>query len=152
MTLDVETPDPPELNPARDAADYEDADPGGSEYRREELEAYLKDGAWERAFGEWTEHTDLTEEEFAVVSDLEMVREFDFFWDSYAQRVGYHAPGVPENWKETNLHENLDSWGSASAINASLAELGQVVSDLLKEEYLDWEDDYDAPDDLPDFG
>jgi hypothetical protein len=38
-----------------------------------------------------------------------------------------------------------------SGINAGLTELGQVVSEVLKEEYVDWEAEFEAPDDLPDF-
>lgn len=151
MTLDVDAPHPPELNPARDVDDYDDADPGGGEYRREELEEYLEDGAWERAFDEWAEHTDLTEEAFDVVLDLEMIREFDFFWDSFATRVGYHAPGLPENWREREIHPNLNSWDTVSGINAAMAELGGVVSEVLENEYVDWETEPDVPDDLPDY-
>jgi hypothetical protein len=151
MSLDVETPEPPELEPSMDADDYEDVDVQGSEYRREELQSFLDDGAWERAFNEWSEHTDLTEEEFDIACDLDLFVEFDFFWDDFADRVGYHAPGLPENWRERDLHPDLQNWSAVSAINASLAEFGQIVCDVLKEEYVDWEADYDGPDDLPDF-
>jgi len=72
-------------------------------------------------------------------------------WDDFADRVGYHAPGLPEDWKERKLHPDLDSWGTVSAINAGLTELGQVVCEVLKEEYIDWEASYEAPDDLPEF-
>lgn len=41
--------------------------------------------------------------------------------------------------------------GTVSAINAGLTELGQIVCETLKEEYIDWEADFEAPDDLPDF-
>jgi len=72
-------------------------------------------------------------------------------WDDFADRVGYHAPGIPENWRERNLHPDLESWDTVSGINASLAELGDTVSRTLKADYVDWEADYEAPDDLPDF-
>lgn len=65
--------------------------------------------------------------------------------------MGYHAPGIPENWKEREIHPDLDSWAKVSSINAGLTELGQVVSEVLKEDYIDWEAEYDAPGDLPDF-
>jgi hypothetical protein len=29
--------------------------------------------------------------------------------------------------------------------------LGQTVCDVLKDDYIDWESEYEAPDDLPDF-
>ncbi|MFB6295942.1 MAG: hypothetical protein ABEH66_03755 [Halobacteriales archaeon] len=151
MSLNVEVPEPPELEET-DPNDYEDAEiVGETDYRREEIEEFLNDGAWERAFEEWRGNTSMDEEEFAVVIDLGLIGRFDFFWDSYAERVGYHAPGIPEDWKEREYHEGIDSWGTVSSINASLTELGQTVCDMLKSEYIDWESDYEAPDDLPDF-
>jgi hypothetical protein len=151
MPLDVETPQPPELATGVDADDYDDAEVGGDEYRREELGDFLAAGAWEEAFAAWRAETDVTETEFAIVRDLELLTQFDFFWDDFADRVGYHAPGLPEDWKERDLHPDLDSWRRVSSINAGLTELGQTVCDVLKSEYIDWEADYDAPDDLPDF-
>jgi hypothetical protein len=151
MALDVAVPDPPELE-SMDPNEYEDAQVvGDTDYRREEIEGFLRDGAWERAFSEWAAETSMEAEAFAVVRDLDLLERFDFFWDSHADRVGYHAPGLPEDWKERELHPRLDSWGTVSSINAGLTELGQVVCDVLKQEYIDWETDYEAPDDLPDF-
>jgi len=151
MGLDVETPDPPELEQF-DPNEYEDAEVvGDTDYRREEIEYHLEDGAWDRAFDEWTGGTEMDEAEFDIARDLGMFRQFDFFWDSHAERVGYHAPGIPEDWKERGYHPEIDSWGTVSAINASMTELGQIVCDVLKDEYIDWESDYEAPDDLPDF-
>ena len=151
MTLDVDAPAPPALDPAQDAAEYDDADPGGSEYRREELETFLEDGAWEKAFEKWADDTDLSETAFDVVVDLDLIAEFDFFWDAFATRVGYHAPGLPENWREREIHPDLDSWDTVSGINAAMAELGGVVGEVLENEYVDWESEYDGPDDLPQF-
>jgi hypothetical protein len=152
MSLDVDAPEPPELEPGVDANEYEDATiVGDTDYRREELNEYLQEGAWERSFNEWAEHSGIEEAEWTIVTDLELVREFDFFWDDFADRVGYHAPGLPEDWKERQIHPGLTSWGQVSAINAGLTELGQVVSDVLKEEYIEWESEFEAPDDLPDF-
>ncbi|MFC5279762.1 hypothetical protein ACFPM1_13490 [Halorubrum rubrum] len=150
MSLDIETPDPPELS-AVDPNEYEDAEVAGGEYRRDDLSAFLREGAWEEAFAEWAADSDLDESDWRIIEDLGLVSRFDFFWDSFADRVGYHAPGVPEDWKEKNYHADLDSWGSVSAINAGLTELGQVVCDTLKDEYIEWESEYEAPDDLPDF-
>jgi hypothetical protein len=151
MSLSVETPDPPDLEPELDADEYEDVEVQGDEYRREELEAFLEEGAWQEAFDEWAETTSLGEREFDIATDLGLFGRFDFFWDDFADRVGYHAPGIPEDWKHRDLHPDLDSWGAVSGINAALAEFGQVVCVVLKEEYIDWEADYEAPDDLPDF-
>jgi hypothetical protein len=151
MGLDVETPEPPELEEF-DPNEYEDADVvGDTDYKREEIEEHFADGAWERAFDEWAATTGMDEEEFAIATDLGMFQGFDFFWDSHADRVGYHAPGIPEDWKERGYHPDIDSWGTVSSINASLTELGQIVCEVLKEEYVDWETDYEAPEDLPDF-
>ena len=151
MSLDVEVPEPPELEQV-DPNEYEDAEiVGDTDYRREELEEFLHEGAWERAFNQWGRVTDIDETEFQIILDLQMLQRFDFFWDAFAERVGYHAPGIPEDWKEREYHPAIDSWGTVSGINAALTELGQVVCDVLKDDYIDWEGDYDAPDDLPDF-
>ena len=152
MPLDVEVPDPPELSADVDASEYDDADVSGTDdYRREELSAFLREGAWEEAWEQWSARTDLTEAEYGIARELGLLSEFDFFWDDFADRVGYHAPGIPENWKERELHPELHSWGQVSSINASLTELGQRVCEVLKAEYIDWETEYEAPDDLPDF-
>lgn len=151
MSLAVDTPEPPHLSLEATADEYDDVDVDGDEYRREELQTFLHDGAWEQAFQEWAQRSELEEDEWEIVLDLELVEEFDFFWDDFAARVGYHAPGLPENWREREIHPDLDSWGTVSGINAGLTELGQTVCDVLKDEYIDWEAEYDAPDDLPDF-
>ncbi|WP_224336088.1 hypothetical protein [Haloprofundus halobius] len=152
MALDVPTPDPPELS-AVDPSEYDDADVvADDDYRRDELGEFLRSGAWAESFEQWAETTAVSDSEWAIVEDLGLVSQFDFFWDDFADRVGYHAPGIPEDWKERSVHPDLDSWSEVSSINAGLTELGQVVCDVLKEEYVDWEAEFDAPDDLPDFG
>lgn len=151
MGLDIEPPDPPELQDTN-PEEYEDAEVvADSDYRRDELESFLNEGAWEQAWNQWREQTGMTERQWDIVEDLGLMEHFDFFWDSFADRVGYHAPGLPEDWKERNIHPDLDSWEAVSSINASLTELGQTVCDVLKNQYIDWEADYEAPDDLPDF-
>jgi hypothetical protein len=151
MALDVSVPDPPSLEAAVEADDYEDVDVQGEDYRREELDRYLAEGAWATAFERWAAETALTGEEFAIVTDLDLIERFDFFWDDFAGRVGYHAPGLPEDWRERDIHPDIDSWGTVSGINAGLTELGQVVCDVLEAEYIDWEADFQGPDDLPEF-
>jgi hypothetical protein len=151
MSLDVDVPEPPTLE-GIDPNEYEDAEiVGDTDYRRDELEQFLREGAWEESFDRWADDTEMTESDFEIMLDLGMIGEFDFFWDSFAERVGYHAPGIPEDWKERNYHPDIESWGTVSSINASLTELGQIVCDVLKDEYIDWETEYEAPDDLPDF-
>jgi len=151
MSLDVDVPEPPELD-AVDPNEYDDAEVvGDTDYKRAEIEAFLQEGAWEDAFSDWAAETKLTEESYRIVLDLELLSRFDFFWDSFAERVGYHAPGLPEDWKERDIHPELESWSTISSINASLTELGQEVCDVLLKSYIDWETEYEAPDDLPDF-
>ena len=152
MGLTVETPDPPALTDALDPAEYDDVEVvAPANYRREELAQFLRDGAWEEAFQSWAERAHMTEDEFMIATDLSLIETFDFFWDDFANRVGYHAPGLPEDWREREIHPALESWGMVSSINAGLTELGQEVCDVLEDEYIDWEAAYEAPDDLPDF-
>jgi hypothetical protein len=151
MSLDVEPPAPPTLQSV-DPNEYDDASVESDEYHREELEEFLNAGAWEEAFTQWAATAKLGETEWRVVEELDLIERFDFFWDDFANRVGYHAPGLPEDWKERDLHDDLQSWGAVSGINAGLTELGQTVCDVLKDEYVDWEAEFEAPDDLPDFG
>jgi hypothetical protein len=144
MSLDVDVPEPPSLDPVGDTD-------GESDYRREEIETFLEGGAWERAFDEWAATTDLDEEEFAIARDLGLFSLFDFFWDEFVSRVGYHAPGIPEDWREREIHADLEDWETTSSINAALAELGRITGALLTEEYADWGEEADIGEDLPDF-
>ena len=154
MTLEVEPPEPPELEYV-DPNEYEDAtisaDGADIDYRREELQEFLEEGAWEEAFEAWLVDTDLEERAYEIARDLDLFAGFDFFWDDFADRVGYHAPGIPEDWQAREYHPDLDTWGTVSSINASLTELGQEVCEVLKDEYIDWEAEFEPPDDLPDF-
>jgi len=151
MSLDVAVPDRPPLTSGVDTTEYEDVDVQGDEYRRDELTTALDEGAWADAFERWAADTGLAASTWRIVTDLDLITEFDFFWDSFAGRVGYHAPGLPEDWRERNIHPDIDSWETVSSINAGLTELGQVVCDVLAEAYLDWDADEIDADDLPDF-
>lgn len=152
MSLDVAVPDPPALDAGPDPDEYEDVTVvADTEYRRQELAEFLEEGAWEAAFEIWRQDTEVDATEFGIIADLGLFEEFDFFWDSFAERVGYHAPGIPEDWRERDIHPDLDSWGRVSSINAGLTEFGQLVCDILKDEYIDWETEYEPPEDLPDF-
>ncbi len=150
MSLSVEIPDPPELNEI-DPNEYDDAEVAGDDFRREDIEDLLEEGAWEEAFETWADDADVDEAEWAIVLDLGLLEEFDFFWDDFADRVGYHAPGIPEDWKVREVHPDIESWGQVSSINAGLTELGQIVCEVLKDDYIDWEAEYEPPEDLPDF-
>ena len=151
MGLDVEPPAPPRLNIGQSTEGYEDASVSSDEYRREQLQEFLDEGAWEAAFEQWATGAEMSGFEWRVARELELVSRFDFFWDDFADRVGYHAPGIPEDWREREIHPELDSWGTVSAINAGLTELGQIVCEVLKDDYIDWEAEYEPPEDLPDF-
>jgi hypothetical protein len=152
MSLSVDTPPVPELEDVVDPNEYDDAEViGDTDYRRDQLEELLRDGAWADAFEQWRATTDVTAEEWQIVLDLDLLAQFDFFWDDFADRVGYHAPGIPEDWKERALHPEIDSWKTVSSINAGLTELGQTACEILKDDYITWESEYEAPDDLPDF-
>jgi hypothetical protein len=151
MSLQVDPPEPPVLESNMDPDEYDDADVMGGEYRRDDLQEFLESGAWVEAFEEWTTESPMDEEEFDIATDLDLFSRFDFFWDDFADRVGYHAPGLPEDWRERDIHPDLDSWGTVSAINAGLTEFGQIICDLLKDDYIDWEAEYEPPEDLPDF-
>ncbi len=154
MTLEVEPPEPPELTYV-DPNEYEDATISGDtddiDYRREELQEFLEDGAWEEAFERWKGDSDLEAQAFEIATDLGLFAEFDFFWDDFADRVGYHAPGIPEDWQAREYHPGLQSWGTVSSINAELTEFGQLVCEILKDDYITWEAEYEPPEDLPDF-
>jgi hypothetical protein len=153
MALDAPVPDPPALSPAVDPDEYEDAEVAGDadDYRRAEIADALAAGAWADAFEAWAAEARVDETDWGIVRDLDLLAEFDFFWDGFAGRIGYHAPGLPEDWQERELHPDLDSWGRVSGINAGLTELGQTVCDVVEAEYVDWEADYEPPDDLPEF-
>lgn len=130
MALDVDPPPVPTIAEAGSA----------DEYRREAIQTHLEAGAWAEAFDRWREETTIDRETFQIAVDLGLVEEFDFFWDDFAERVGYNAPGIPEDWRSASYHHDLESWGQVSAINAGLAELGQVVCEVLVTDYLDVDD------------
>lgn len=139
MDRDRDIPPPPTLDAAED-----------DEYHRGEIQIALEDGAWEAAFQDWLATTDIEADAFEIAEDLDLFDDFDFFWDDFAQRVGFFAPGIPDDWEHAGYHDELTSWRQASSINGSLAELGQTVCDVLQEDYLDleeedWGDDLDLP-------
>jgi hypothetical protein len=151
MTLDVETPKRPALSTGVAADEYDDAEVQGDEYRREELAEALDAGAWEDAFEKWAADASLDTEQWEIVTDLGLIEEFDFFWDSFAGRVGYHAPGLPEDWRERDIPPAIYSWGTVSGINAGLTEFGQVVWEGVSDEGSEWEAGEGGTDDLTDF-
>ena len=67
MGIDVETPPPPDLTGSRSVADYDEG-PGSGDFRREELETALADGAWDRGFEEWAAHAAIDERDELVMT------------------------------------------------------------------------------------
>jgi hypothetical protein len=137
MALDVETPDPPTLDDPRDPGDYDALDEPeewiGDDYRREELAGLLREGAWHDGFAEWSDHTQLTEGEFRVVTDLGLVEEFDFYWNPAAEDVGYRAPTLPDD--PPAPYDDLDT-EDRSVIDEELDALGRTVSEVLETDYI----------------
>ncbi|MGM0398908.1 MAG: hypothetical protein ACQEQY_07930 [Halobacteriota archaeon] len=136
MALSSDPPRPPDIT--SNIAAIESGDRPESSHR-DEIETMLRDGAWARAYGEWADHTDLTEHDWAVVTDLDLTDDFDFWWNAEDEQVRYDPPVVPEDWTNRDVHPNLETHSQASAITRGLDELGQTVSDLLQQEYVDWD-------------
>ncbi|WP_313691644.1 hypothetical protein [Halorarum halobium] len=134
MTLDVEVPDPPSLRGPQSRDSYEaiadSPDEVGDDYRREELEAVLADGAWADAFREWATGTTLAESEFETVVELDLVDDFDFYWDPASDEVGYRSPAVPSDAKGAFDPED------AAIVEEELDDLGRAVTEMLENDYL----------------
>ena len=138
MALDVEVPDPPPLRGPQSRGEYEAIDMTDEQpeddYRREAIEGFLEEGAWREAFGEWAEYTYLTEEEFEVVTDLNLIEAFDFYWDPNADEVGYRAPTLPDDLPEP--HDATLDPGDVEGIEEELDSLGRTVSEMLENDYV----------------
>jgi hypothetical protein len=140
MTLDVSIPEPPDLSNRGAPEEFEwTEDTGGAEdFRREELEALLKDGAWAEGFNEWGEYMSMDEQQVRAVEDLGLFHEFDFYWDPTQDRLRADPPELPEDWAE---REATASWNSSTvgAVESELQDLGDVVHEVL-EDYLGGDD------------
>jgi hypothetical protein len=142
MTLNAPTPEPPDLsNRGRPKGfDWEESETLGSEdFSREDLETLLQEGAWREGYEEWAEYTDLDEETVRVVNDLDLFQAYDFYRDPTDDHLRFDAPTMPEDWRERNVTESLDS-SSVSAINGELQDLGRAVHERLQN-YLQRTDD-----------
>lgn len=133
MALDVESPDPPDLTnrglPAGlDAAEGTDGD---RDLRREELERFLRDGAWNEAFQEWAVYTGLTVEEYRTVEDRGLVGRLDLYWDPADERLRFEVPDLPEEWDDE----------FASTVRVELSDLGRAAIEMLEDAYLDWDEE-----------
>ncbi|WP_306060906.1 hypothetical protein [Natronococcus wangiae] len=141
MGSSIESPPAPELPTNRTPEAYLDGDVesigGPDTFRRDELEGFLREGAWKEGFNEWAENTDLTEDEVRIALNEDLVRQLDFYWDIDANAVGYSAPSLSV--------EQRDSLGvdheTASAIDDALEDLARTVAEMLDDRYVDWGDE-----------
>lgn len=135
MSLEVPTPEAPTIYDETRGDEYE---PDAAQ--RANLQAYFEtEDAWVEGFTEWATTTPLTEREYAIIDDLKMIRDFDFYWDPETEHVEYEAPEIPDTWETQDVHRDLDTWSTVSAINEELDALGRSVADLLTDYYVDWE-------------
>jgi hypothetical protein len=134
MSLDVPVPDPPSLHGPQPRSEYSAIDAPAEEpeddYRREEVAEILEAGAWHDAFEEWTTQTGLLVADFELVTEHELVDEFDFYWDPTTDEVGYQAPTLPEA-----VRRDLEV-GDVDEIELELDSLGRMVSEMLENDYL----------------
>lgn len=142
MVPDVDVPDPPDLTmrgtPSSYDPDEETGRSGG--FRREELEAMLKDRAWNDGFEEWAEYTDLDEEDIRAIDHLGLFQALDFYWNPDDEELQYDAPDVPDDWRE-RVPESLSSTSRASQVETELDDLGRAVHETLQDTYLDQSED-----------
>lgn len=94
MSLDVPPSDPPTLQSV-DPNQSEDATVEGDDFRRADLQRFLREGAWEETFERWAATADLGEAEWEIVLDLELIERFDFVWEFNAtpRRVSHSKSG-----------------------------------------------------------
>ncbi|PSP63062.1 hypothetical protein BRC76_03730 [Halobacteriales archaeon QH_8_67_36] len=132
MALDVQPPDPPSQTDeqARTTDEVTDASEAADEdYRRDEIEAVLADGAWVEGFEEWTAGTDLVESEFDLLVRHGVFDQFDFHWDPSGDQVDYHAPTPSDDVREA-------LGPAADDVESELDALGRVIAETLENEYL----------------
>jgi hypothetical protein len=141
MALDVAVPDPPDLSNRGKPRDFEVQEEtlGSEDFYREDIEDLLQEGAWSEGFNEWTEYTDLDEEQVRIVDDFGLFQTFDFYWDPTDDRLRFDAPTLPDDWRERDATESLDS-GTVSMIDAALQDLGRAVYETLAD-YLERNDE-----------
>lgn len=89
------------------------------------------DDVWSGRVEEWMDE-ELDEDERRVVEELALLEEFEYFWDGDVDRVGYEAPSIPRDWKNT-YGDVIDSWGQVSKINMALGELGESVREEVED-------------------
>lgn len=140
MALEVEVPEPPDLSNRGMPRGFEwqEETLGSEDFYREDLEDLLQEGAWKEGFNEWTEYTELDEAQFQLIDDLGLFQDFDFYWDPTQDRLRVNAPSIPEDWREREGTESLDST-TVAVIDTALQDLGRAVRETL-EDYLERDD------------
>ena len=128
MALDVESPEPPDLTNRGLPGGLEAAEGVEGDLRREELERFLRDGAWNEAFKEWAEYTDLTVEEYRSVEEHGLIERLDVYWDPADGRLRAEVPDLPATWDDE----------FASTVRVELSDLGRAVIEMLEDAYVDW--------------
>jgi hypothetical protein len=132
MTPDLPTPDPPtltETEPPAESGTSADGD-ASEEYRRDELETLLEDGAWAEGFETWTAETSLTASEVALLRRHDVFDQLDFYWNPADEGVAYRVPQFSDD-----LREALATDRDAQELASELESLGGVVSSRLAADY-----------------
>lgn len=141
MALDADIPPPPTLRDPQDIGDYDAVDEAdervGDDGRRADLASALRDGAWERAFEEWAQHTLLSEDEFELVTALDLVEEFDFYWNEAAGDAGYRVPAIPASSELPDPYDERFDAGDLDGIAEELDSLARTVTEVLEADYAD---------------
>ena len=140
MGLDVEMPDPPQLSNRGVPNEFEAVETvgGAADLRREEIEEILHDGVWNEAVEEWAEYTDLTEDEFTILSDLGLFQQFDVFWDATEEHLDFQAPSLPDDWQRQVSDLPTDVDGFPMRAETELTDLGHTIVEMLEDAPIDW--------------
>jgi hypothetical protein len=133
MALSVATPDPPGLGNRALPDRFDPLEADSRDLRREEIETFLRDGAWSEAFEEWATYTDLTDVEFQTVQRADVIERLDFYWDPVDERLRFEVPSVPQ--------DVLEGAGVETPVEAEITDLAQTVIDMLEDAYVDWPDE-----------
>ena len=137
----MEVPEPPDLSNRGMPRHFEwqEETLGSEDFYREDIEDLLQEGAWTEGFNEWSEYTNLETEQVQMLDSLGLFRAFDFYWDPTEDLLRFDAPTIPDDWRERQATDSLDS-SAVSMIDNELDDLGRVVQEVL-ENYLAQDDE-----------
>lgn len=102
-----------------------------ADFRREEVEEVLREGAWDEGFREWAEYTDLSEEEYRTAHERGLLEELDFYWDPGSESLRCDVPDV--------LADESSRDDFASRVRTELTDLGETVTGRMADGYVDWD-------------